>query len=129
MKKEFSWNDGKVDYDYSNDNLLIYSQSHKEEYIESIAFDDFIIDINKENQVVSYEFQNASKLFSIPKFVLMKGLHLNGKFKIDNRKVRIVIFLNLIIRYRNKKFISNFKRDIIEDDLRRIAPSSSSISI
>ncbi|PIO00364.1 hypothetical protein COT72_01510 [archaeon CG10_big_fil_rev_8_21_14_0_10_43_11] len=125
---EFKWNDGKIDYDFENDSLLIYSPSHRGEYAKSYSIEDFIIDVDDQNQVISYEFLNAAELFGVPKSALNKGIHVKGKFNIERQKKRINIEIQLVVKYRNKQLQSNYVRDLVRDDLKNIKSSKASIS-
>ncbi len=125
---KFDWNDGLLDYDYENDSLLIYSKKNQGEYAKSYSFDNFIIDVNSKNQVISYEFLDASKIFNVPKIALNRNVKIEGNFNIEKEKKRIFIAIILTVKYRNEQRHSDFKRELTRDDIQNIVPSKASIT-
>jgi len=101
---------GKFSYDYAND--ILYFGVKGEEYKDSIEFNEFVIDCNKEDLVIGLRILDASKKLKIPKYCLnaLKG------FSLDTTVSGKEIHIQLTIRYeqRNKKVQSapvNFLRD------------------
>ena len=101
---------GKHSYDYAND--ILYISIKGEEYEESIDFNEFIIDFNKDNLIIGLRIIDASKKLNIPKYCLnaLKG------FRFDAQVNKGEIHLQLSLRYeqRNKQIQNtaiNFLRD------------------
>ena len=62
----------KIDYDYENDSLLVYKEGRKSK--KTLDLDDILIDFDESGDVVGIEMLNASKLFNVDKFDLLKNL-------------------------------------------------------
>ena len=93
---------GEYHYDYDND-IAIFKVKERE-YLKSIDFDNFVVDIDTEGFVVGMRIFDASKILKIDKYGLknMKQWEFNSKIE-DN-----VISLQLRFSYimRNKEIIT-----------------------
>ena len=90
------------DYDFENDVLYIYTDEG--EYNESIDLDDVILDIEKNGKIIGIEILDASKMFKVDKYDLLKNLI---KFEAVIKITKDVIKLNMKLEVlkRNKEIV------------------------
>ncbi len=104
MKQD--WNRGKimtisVDYDFENDDLFIYKKGAKSK--ETLDLDDVLLDFDNEG-IVGIEILDASKMFKVDKYDLLKNLI---KFEAVIKITKDVIKLNMKLEVlkRNKGIV------------------------
>ncbi|ADC70061.1 Protein of unknown function DUF2283 [Methanocaldococcus sp. FS406-22] len=94
----------KIDYDYENDSLLVYKDGRKSK--KTLDLDDILIDFDENGDVVGIEMLNASKLFNVDKFDLLKNL---VKFEAIGKITKDLITLEL------KLWILRKKKEIVKE--------------
>jgi uncharacterized protein YuzE len=90
------------DYDFENDVLYIYTNEGK--YGESVDLDDVILDIGEDGNIIGIEILDASKIFKVDKYDLLKNLI---KFEAVIKITKDVIKLNMKLEVlkRNKEIV------------------------
>ncbi|WP_292459846.1 DUF2283 domain-containing protein [Methanothermococcus sp.] len=90
-----------VDYDFENDDLFIYKKGAKSK--ETLDLDDVLLDFDNEG-IVGIEILDASKMFKVDKYDLLKNLI---KFEAVIKITKDVIKLNMKLEVlkRNKGIV------------------------
>ncbi len=98
---------GEVDYDFKND--ILFFKIKEREYLKSLDFDEFILDIDQEGFVTGIQIFDASDVFKVDKGILQNV----GKWELHIKVEGNVIKLQLIFEglHRNKVFTENFVRE------------------
>jgi len=96
----------KIDYDYENDSLLVYKEGVKSK--KTLDLDDILIDFDENGDVVGIEILNASKLFNVDKYDLLKNLI---KFEAVGKITKDLITLNI------KLYLLRRKKEIIKESV------------
>ncbi len=90
----------KLNYDFENDSLFVFPKSRvPENYKISEHVDNFILDLDKNNNLIGIEILNASKVFNTTKTFLNSVTNYN--FLIDINEKTIKIQANLKVKIRN----------------------------
>ena len=108
---------GEYTYDYLNDILLFKIKNR--DYLKSLDFDNFIVDIDKEYFITGMRIFDASKIFNIPKLALKNIKSFRFNARVEDKKVTIQ--LEFIPVLRNKPLIKqgqNLIREAIGSEVR-----------
>jgi uncharacterized protein YuzE len=99
MEKEL-----KIDYDFENDTLYLYSEGNMK---GSIELDSLIIDISKKGEILGIEIQNASDFLSkfLKKKVLREELTNINSAKINYKTVNNTIFVEVDFNFNNTEIL------------------------
>mgnify|MGYP001558039051 CR=1 FL=1 len=92
---------GIVDYDYKND--ILYFVVKGREYVKSLEFDDFVVDVDTEGFIYGVEIFDASVVFRMSKEALRNIRHWEFHNKCDNNIV--TVGLVFVAMRRNKSTI------------------------
>ncbi|MBU0535807.1 MAG: DUF2283 domain-containing protein [Nanoarchaeota archaeon] len=96
--KKYLTGKGKFIYDYKHDILTFRTKGR--EYKNSIEFQNFVVDIDKENFVTGMRVFDASKVFNMERYSLRNIM--DGEFRAKVEEGVITITLNFASRIRNR---------------------------
>jgi len=87
---------GESDYDYKND--ILFFKIRNREYVKSIDFEDFVVDVDKEGFITGIQIFDASKIFRLDKTYLreVRGWKFNAK--VENNIITIQLMFEVIKR-------------------------------
>ncbi|MBS3147394.1 DUF2283 domain-containing protein [Candidatus Woesearchaeota archaeon] len=87
---------GEINYDYANDILLFKVKDR--DYLKSIDFDDFVVDIDKEGYITGLRVFDASKLFRLSKLSLKNIKQFDFNAKIEEKVITIQFYFTSVMR-------------------------------
>jgi uncharacterized protein YuzE len=108
--------EGEQIYDYDNDVLLF--KVKEREYLKSLDFDNFIIDIDTEGFIIGMRVFDASKIFNIDKYGLKNIKGFEFKSKIEDKVINLQ--LKFTYELRNKQIAiqgENFTREALNSKI------------
>ncbi len=88
--------EGEAYYDFEND--ILFFKAKDREYSRSLEFNPFVIDIDTENNLVGVQVFDASKLFMLPKSVLMHVKDWQFKIRIEGNELRMDLIFKVEMR-------------------------------
>ena len=97
-----------IEYDFQND--ILFAKSIKREYDSSIKFGDFILDFDKNKQVIGFEMFDVSKKMRINKFALNNFKEIEINIFISNSIIQLLINVKTTFRSATKEGTVNFER-------------------
>ncbi len=98
----------KVKYDFGND--IFVARPIKREYDTSVKRDDFIFDLDKNNNIVGMEILNASKLFRTSKYFLKNHGKIYIELQVNEKAINIMIHIELFVRNSIRDNVINIER-------------------
>ena len=104
---------GKYLYDYDND--IANFKVKDKEYLKSIDFDNFIIDIDTKGYIIGIRIFDVSKIFKIDKIALKKMLNWEFNSRIEDNVLTFQLRFTCMLR--NKQIVTqgeDFVRDAID---------------
>ena len=115
----------KIDFDYDRqfDSLFIYCSNEYEYDISLELEDDIVVDFDKNNVPVAFEFLNASKLFNINKNDFSSLVHISIQSNITEDQINLAIHLVAVIR--NKQ--TDFDKKLVASNLSNIPNCTSEL--
>lgn len=93
----FKKDKGKIDYDFLSDSLFIFIEEGQK-YLESVSFENLIIDYDKEGNFKAIEILNASDFFKLPKSYLKNIVEGNFKFIVSDKLINFDFIMKFGIR-------------------------------
>lgn len=83
-------------YDFADD--ILFAKPLEREYDSSTQMGDFIFDLDKKNRIIGFEILEASKVFSIPKIVILKMRKMLIKIIVGKKLIKASIFVESFFR-------------------------------
>ena len=93
---------GKFTYDYKYD-LLIFKMQNRD-YLKSVKFQNFILDIDTENFVTGIRILDASKVFGTAKYILSCIKKVDFEAKEEGKVITIRLHFMCVFRNRSIPF-------------------------
>lgn len=106
-RNNMSGNNIEFDYDIQSDSLFVYRNIDYEYDVSFELGDDVIMDFDKNNVPVAFEFLNASKLFKMKKIDFNNLLRIRIKADINEDEITLNIHIVAAIHNKNTNFDVN----------------------
>lgn len=123
MSKDKNERQGLSTYDHVDD--IFYSYPLDRKYKESVMIDNFVFDLDANNEVVGIEIIDYSKLLGLSKYYANRIQKGKINIHVNSETIRIEIHALVNIRNKNRDSYIDYERVNKED----ISPSSLSCSV
>ena len=97
-----------IEYDFQND--ILFAKSIKREYDSSLQLGDFVLDFDKNKQVIGFEMFDASKKLGTNKIALNSFKEISINIFISNSIIQLIVKVKTKYRSSIKEGMVNFEK-------------------
>jgi len=108
---------GKGEYSYDYDNDIAVFKVKDRNYLKSIDFDNFIIDIDDEGFITGVRVIDASKVFKINKIGLKNMSNWEFNSSIEDKVISLQLRFSCILRNKQINQGENFVREALDSSI------------